>query len=154
VSWPEGARLEWDDRVHVLEQQGQTLLRTEQSAPLHGVVRLDPAGPVLGAVALRGFRMWGANDTGLTAETTFPDGSFVALTHLILSPAVPGVRVEQHCRGPIAYLDGSRILHLSVSELDSLGSVQIRFMHSGILPHSVCHFTMILQGDTVIGVGD
>lgn len=154
ATWPEGARIEWDSQVHVLEQNGQTRLRTEQSDPLYGVVRLDPAGPVLGAVALRGFRMWGANDTGLTAETTFPDGSFVALTHLILSPAVPGVRVEQHCRGPIAYLDGSRILHLPVSELDSLGSVQIRFMHSGILPHSVCHFTMVLQDDTVIGVGD
>jgi hypothetical protein len=154
VSWPEGARLEWDDRVHVLEQQGQTLLRTEQSAPLHGVVRLDPAGPVLGAVTLQGFRLWGASDTGLIAESTFPDGSFVALTPLIVRPAVPGTRIEQHCRGPIAYLDGSRILHLPVSELDSLGSVQIRFIHSGILPHSVCHLTMIFQGNTLVGIGD
>jgi len=154
ATWPEGARIEWDDRVQVLEHQGNKRLLTEQADPLYGVVRLDPAGPVLGAVTLRGFRYWGMTDTGLIAEANLPDGSFVALTHLILSPAVPGVRIEQHCRGPVAYLDGSRILHLPVSELDSLGSVQMRFMHSGILPHSVCHFTMILQGDTVIGVGD
>ena len=149
--WPEEAVVEWDFRLQRPLVDGNPGLRTNLPENRHGVVRLGVAGPALAPVTVKGFNLWVMRDTDLYYETIHPDGSFRAETTIVMSPVHPEVRVHQRSRGPVAYLDGSRVRDFTAADFDRLGEIGVIFAHSSPFAHSVCHYTDSYQDDTHLG---
>lgn len=148
ASWPDNAVMELDARV----QKTGNVLKTTVSEDRYGVIRLRPSGPILAPVTVKGFNLWFMSKTYLQYDEIYEDGSFKAKTTMIMSPVVPGVRIFQQCRGPIAYEDGARVRVFNLSDFNAVGEITITFCHSSPIATSVCHYTDVYQGNIIIGL--
>lgn len=153
AAWPDGLVVEWDNRITRPLVNGVPALRVSTPEQRYVWVRLGQDGPVLDTITVKAFNLWVMRDTDLVYETIYADGSFRAASTMIMSPVVPEVRIEQRCRGAVAYLDGSRSRTFLAGDFDPLGEVYIVFAHSSPLAHSVCHYTDAFQGTLLIGRG-
>ncbi len=90
-------------------------------------------------------------DTYLHYDEVYEDGSFKAETTMIMSPCLPEVRANQHCRNAVSYEDGSRARDFYYRDYNAMGEAVIVFFHPLSLAHSVCHFTDMYQGSQFIG---
>jgi hypothetical protein len=151
ADWPAEAVVEWDSRLQWQAVEGEEQLRTPVSEERYGVIRLGENGPVLAPVTVKGFNLWFMNKTYLHYDEIYADGSFKAQTTMIMSPKVSEIRINQHCRGIVAYEDGSRVRDFVLSDFNTAGEVVIVFCHPSPIATSVCHYTDVYQGDVLIG---
>lgn len=149
-SWPAEAVVEWDNRLQRTVTNGSLWVKTTTPEELYGVVRLGTNGPVLAPVIVKGFNLWLMRNTYLHYTEVYADGSFKAQTTQIMSPVIPEVRISQHCRGIVAYEDGSRVHDLFSRDFDRIGEVTVLFYHSSPIATSVCIYTDVYQGDELI----
>ncbi len=151
VAWPAETVIDWDSRLKWQTVEGANQLRTTVPEELYGVVRLGKNGPVLAPVTVKGFNLWFMKNTYLHYEEIYADGSFKANTTMIMNPMIPEIRINQRCRGVIAYEDGSRVRDFYLSDFNPSGEVAITFCHSSPIATSVCHYTDVYQNGVLIG---
>ena len=151
ATWPAEAVAEWDNRVQRQTAEGIMSLLSTVPEERYGVIRLGENGPVLAPVTVKGFNLWFMKNTYLHYDEIYADGSFKAETTMIISPMVPEIRINQRCRGVIAYEDGSRVRDFYLSDFNPSGEVRIIFCHSSPIATSVCHYTDVYQGTVLIG---
>jgi len=151
--WPAQAVAEWDSRLDRRDgvADGETQFCIYEPEKRHGVIRLRKGGPVLAPITVKGFNLWFMRHTYLHYDEIYEDGSFRAQTSMIMSPVVPEVRINQRCRGTIAYEDGSRVRDFSAGDFNAVGEVTVVFYHSRPIATSVCHYTDVYQNDVLIG---
>ena len=139
---PEGGAREFSIGTHVREKQ-------------HVVARLGTGGPVLGNVAVQGFRLYSAAETYVRVLETYDDGSQLVEMGLVLSPVPAGITIRLDVQvGGVVFDDGTISKELRPPDFDALGQARIRFVRPATAKTSVCHTTRVFQGRVLLGVHD
>jgi hypothetical protein len=121
-------------------------LLTDEAQPRYILSRLGSGGPILASATANGFEVFAAPDTYNRPIETYPDGSRLVETMVILSPVLSDVTVQLRVIvGGVTFDDGTTYRELSATDFDALGQYKLRF----ILPASVpanCHSITVIQG--------
>jgi hypothetical protein len=156
---PPEANLEADSRMFFQEEaplpgNGQLLnLIIDQSAPRYMLSRLGNGGPVMDSAVARGFMLWSSTDTYTKVVQTYPDGSQLVETLLVLNPVLPDLTVRLDVIvGGVVFDDGTTTKILTPADFDVLGRALVRFIRPASAKAAVCHSTTVLQGSTVVGI--
>jgi hypothetical protein len=140
------------EQIAALAHNGVRLsLLTDQAGPRRLISRLGDGGPVLSSAKANGFRVFATPDTYNEVIETYPDGSQLVETMVILSPVLPDLKVRiRVIVGGVTFEDGTTHKVLSKKDFDTLGQHKLRF----ILPQSVqtanCHSLKVIQGGTAV----
>ena len=127
-------------------------LITDQNEPRHIVSRLGNGGPILDSTTANGFRVFGATDTYNQIIETYPDGSRLVETMVILSPVLPDLKVQLRIIvGGVMFDDGTTYKELSAADFDALGQYKLRFLMPENVVTANCHRITIMQGAEKVG---
>ncbi|MGA2661306.1 MAG: PA14 domain-containing protein [Verrucomicrobiota bacterium] len=155
---PAGAFLDPDPRLELIALTNGSPpgpgygLKIDAQAPRCLLARLGTAGPVLAGLRVDGFRLFAEAETYVDAVQTFPDGSTLIESGLVLSPLLPqvGVRVEILVGG-VTFDDGTLVKELSASDFNELGQASVRFLRAAGVPTSICNIVKAYQNDVLVG---
>ena len=122
-------------------------LLTDHTGPQYILSRLGDGGPILASAAANGFEVFAAPDTYNVVVETYPDGSRLVESMIILSPLPADVTVQiQVLAGGVTLDDGTTVRQVTPADFDALGQYRVRF----ILPASAktvnCHSVTVIQG--------
>ncbi|MGO9199258.1 MAG: PA14 domain-containing protein [Limisphaerales bacterium] len=127
-------------------------LKIDAQAPRYVLARLGTAGSVLAGLRVDGFRLFAEAETYVDAIHTFPDGSALIESGLVLSPLLPQVRVRVEILvGGVTFDDGTLVKELSASDFNELGQASVRFLRPADVQTSVCNIVKAYQNDVLVG---
>jgi len=154
-SMPSGIELQADPRLElttVPTNTTQISWLADDNVDRRVVARIGTDGPVLAGADAPGTALYATLDTYTRIIETLPDGTQDTETLVILSPVRPGhaIKLEIFVAG-VVFADGTRTKVLSPSDLDALGQARVRLLRPPGTTTSVCHRTMLLHNETVIG---
>jgi len=145
------ARLFFSEGPAIGGNQEATTLITDQNRPRYIVSRLGTNGPVLDSAQVRGFQLWSGNNTYAKILQTYPDGSQLIESLLILSPVLPDLTVRLDVIvGGVTFDDGTTSRILTAADFDSMGQYLVHFIRPAGSTTSVCHSISVFQGSTLI----
>ena len=117
------------------------------------VARLGVGGPVVGNVAVQGFRLYSAAETYVRVLETYDDGSQLVEMGLVLSPVPTGITIRLDMQvGGVVFDDGTISKELRPPDFNALGESRIKFVRPSTAKTSVCHTTRVFQGRVLLGV--
>ena len=94
-----------------------------------------------------------AADTYVDAIHTFPDGSTLIESGLVLSPVLPQVTVRlEIVVGGVTFDDGTLVKELTAADFNELGQASVRFLRPVDVQTSVCHMIKAYQNGVLVGV--
>jgi hypothetical protein len=137
----------------VLTNDGRrTSLLVDRNEARHIVSRIGTDGSVLATARADGFRLYGAFETYNNLIETYPDGSYLLETLLVLSPKVEGITIEvQIIVAGVTFDDGTILKELTTSDFDELGQHRLRFLVPESVQTANCHTISVYQGGTLVG---
>lgn len=122
-------------------------LLTDEAQPRYILSRLGNGGPVLASASANGFQVFAAPDTYNMVVQTYPDGSRLVESMVILSPMPPDVTVEiAVLAGGVTLDDGTTFRQLTPADFDSLGQYKVRFILPASPKITDCHSITVIQG--------
>ena len=125
---------------------------TEEAEPRYAVWRIGKNGPIVGDVAIDGFRLFNCQETWLDVIQNFPDGSQLIEAGFIMSPVNKNVQIKlKIIVSGVTFQDGTLVKTITGNDFDSLGICRVNFIRSAGVKTSVCHTTKVFEGDTLIG---
>jgi len=120
---------------------------TDEAEPRYILSRLGSDGPILASASANGFRVYAAPDTYNQVIETYPDGSRLVETMVILSPMLPDLTVQiRVLAGGVTLDDGTTIRDLTSADFDSLGQCKVRFLLPSSAKTFNCHSVTVIQG--------
>lgn len=147
-----------DARVFFEEQDGlpnngrQINLIADQNEPRLILARLGANGPVLDLAKMTDFQLWSAGSTYVRVLQTYPDGSQLIETLIIVSPMPADLSVQLDVIvGGVTFDDGSTSKTLTATDFDPLGRAIVRFIRPASAKTSVCHSVKAYQGNVLVG---
>ncbi len=115
-------------------------------------VRMPESGAVISAFKINGIQIWSGTDTSVYSIQLLEDGSKIVDMPLIVSPAVQDTLVTLRIFGPgVVFDDGTVTKNVSMSDLNSVGIIKVRFIYPPDAVTSVCHTTNAYQSGVFIG---
>ncbi len=155
---PAGTVLENDPRLELISLTNNSAappgygLKIDAQEPRYLLARSAAAAPVLANLRVDGFRLFAAADTYVDAIHTFPDGSTLIESGLVLSPVLPQVTVRlEIVVGGVTFDDGTLVKELTAADFDELGQASVRFLRPVDVQTSVCHMTKAYQNGVLVG---
>ena len=127
-------------------------LIADQNEPRSIVSRLGNGGPILASTTANGFRVFAAPDTYNQIIESYPDGSRLVETMVILSPVLPDLTVQLRIIvGGVMFDDGTTYKELSATDFDALGQCKLRFLMPENVVTANCHRITVMQGTEKVG---
>jgi hypothetical protein len=155
---PPGAVLESDPRLELINLTNDSAaglsygLKIDAQEPRLMVARLGTNAPVLANLRVDGFRLFAASETYVDAIHTFPDGSTMIESGLVLSPVLPQVSVRlEIVVGGVIFDDGTLVKNLTAADFNELGQASVRFLRPADVQTSVCHLLKAYQNGVLVG---
>lgn len=153
---PDGAVLEFDERIEVREVVPQTdgstryVMVTDSREDLFAQVRMAN-GAVLQSIPIRNFRVWDAENTSITFVQDFEDGSYQVDMPVVISSVYEDVVVNYNIfiSGVMFDTGGIDKDYLN-TDFDEFGQALVTFIKTGT-DGSACHRTSVFQDGVRIG---
>jgi hypothetical protein len=141
------------ETIAKLPDRGQrTALLASQHEPLPVLARLGAGGSILDSTGAKGFELWTSADTYVNVLDTYPDGSQLVETLLVLSPVLADVSVQMDVIvGGVVFTDGTTSKKFTAADFDTLGRCKVQFVRPASARTSVCHSVKAFQGDVLVG---
>lgn len=136
----------------ILTNNGRQLnLEVDGIVPRVILSRLGNGGPVLSSATANGFEMFVDGQTYDNLIQTYPDGTRLVQTMLVVWPLAPGVTVEVHIFvAGVTFDDGTTTKWLTAANFDSQGRCLVNFLWPASSHTSVCHTITVWQGNNVV----
>lgn len=134
-------------------ETGTTLRLLTRNLGLSRVAaRLSPGGPIVDLALVTGLRAHSNNRTAVDLLQTYPDGSRLIGTPIILSEITPDTRVEVEIFvNGVTFEDGTTLKVFTAGDFDEFGRVYVKFIHPAGLATSFCHRIHVYRGDHYLG---
>ncbi len=130
----------------------QYSLTNNAAEPRYVVARVGSSGPIAANTSVEGFRLFSGVETYHRLIQTYPDGSQLIETPIILSPQLPEVSVKlEVIVAGVTFDDGTITKILAPADFDATGMKLVRFIRGPGVQTSVCHTTEAYQGVLLIG---
>ncbi len=114
--------------------------------------RLYPGGPIVDLALVTGLRANSNNRTAVDLLQTYPDGSRLIGTPIILSEITPDTRVEVEIFvNGVTFEDGTTLKVFTAGDFDEFGRVYVKFIHPAGLATSFCHRIHVYRGEHYLG---
>jgi hypothetical protein len=141
------------EQTAVLGDTGRRMaLITDTDEPRYVLARLGQGGPVLSSAKAAGMEVFSSAETYLREVQTYPDGTRLVETVVVVDQLPPGVVIQLDIFvGGVTFEDGTTSLRLTAADFDSLGQCRVRFLWPAGVQTSVCHTVTVYQGGEVIG---
>ena len=141
------------EEIATLGENGQRLgLIAEDNQPRYILSRLGNGGPILSSAKVTGMELASSAETYLQVVDTYPDGTRLVETVVVVDQLPPGVVIQLDIFvGGVTFEDGTTTLLLTAADFDKLGQCKVRFLWPAGTRTSVCHTVTIYQGDAIVG---
>jgi hypothetical protein len=117
------------------------------------IARLDEEGPILANTEVRPINIYSTVETYVHLIETYPDGSQLIETGIVISPIVEDVTIRLELFvGGVTFEDGTVVKTLTAEEFDELGIYRARFIRGSGVDTSICHLLQAFQNGIQIGV--
>ena len=127
-------------------------ISTVNAVKSYVLARIDEDGPVLDHATVRGLTAASNDETSVDILETYPDGSRLIGTPLILNRVTPNTRVEISIGVPgVTFEDGSIFKVLTAADFDQFGRAYLKFLWASSAPYSFCHTIRVFEGDKELG---
>jgi hypothetical protein len=127
-------------------------LIADQNEPRYVLSRLGAGGSIFDSAKVNGFQFWSSEQTYTKLLQTYPDGSQLVETLMIMSPMPADVTVRMDVIvGGVIFTDGTTSKAFSASDFDNLGRCAVQFIRPASAKTSVCHSIKLFQGSQIIG---
>ncbi len=127
-------------------------LLIDQNEPRYIASRVSTNGVILDSAKAQGLRIYSSTETYVYLLETYPDGSQLFETLVVMSPVVADVTVRlEIITGGVTFDDGTVVKELTSTDFDTLGQKTVRFVRAAGVQGSVCHFLQAYQGSVLIG---
>jgi len=144
-------RLIFDKLADLPEGQRMGLV-ADRNEPRQVLALMGTNGPVLDSARVLGFRFWSSEGTYTKVLQTYPDGSQLVETLLILSPVPADLTLDMKVIvGGVIFTDGTTEKILSAGDFDALGRCKVQFIRPASARTSVCHSITLYQNGVVVG---
>jgi hypothetical protein len=141
------------EEIATLGENGRRLgLLIEDNQPRYILSRLGDGGPILSSAKVTGLELASSAETYLQVVDTYPDGTRLVETVVVVDPLPPGVIIQLDIFvGGVTFEDGTTTLRLTAADFDRLGQCKVRFLWPAGTQTSVCHTVTVYQGDEIVG---
>ena len=152
---PTGAVLTADARLQatdVVSNGTHILSLTIDTMPQRAIAaRVSTNGPILDVTMATAFWLYNELQTYDQVIATYPDGSQLVETMLILSPVTKNLSVQVNLVvGGSLFEDGTTIKILTAKDFDALGQVKLRFVMAPGTHTAHCNSIQVFQGTTFV----
>ncbi len=116
------------------------------------VARLHPGGPILDQALVSGLRVRSNAQTAHDILASYPDGSRLIGTPIMISEITPDTRVEVEIFvNGVTFEDGTTLQVFTAEDFDEFGRVYVKFLYPLGLSSSFCHRIHVYRGDNYLG---
>ena len=152
VAYPSETVIEWDSSLDVSGNKSTLVLKTGSRGNKYAVVRLKDSGAVLGQLKITGLYIPTMSQNGLFFDEILDDGSYTAITDMIMYPKVSDVYIVQQIRGATTYMDGSSDKILYPEDFTENGICRIYLYHPSVSYEAFCRYSKVYQNGVLLGV--